>query len=371
MVGFVGGVLIGASALGGLAWATRSEPALAGEPASAPRPATSAETTPTPLSCPSLPADPVAAAEHVVAAAPDGWLAGDLTNSVDLPDGRRLWMFGDTFFGSLDTTGAMAPGWRMDRNSALVEGDGCVDLAPRHGRQGWITAPDAGHHLWPGDGWAHDRDVTVFLHDLATTGGGPLSFRPAGMQIATLTLPDLRLASLVPSPYDDPDRTWGSSVVESGSWTYLFAWTHGGPGTYVARTTADDVAQRWQFWTGGQWEWDALDDAVPVIEYGRFNNVAVSALPDGRLLAVAKDHEMLGSDVLAWVADRPEGPWTALGTVAPAPSDGGWTYMASVHNGGPTGTPVLAYNVNTPDLADLTSGRVRYGARFRPLHLPR
>jgi len=39
----------------------------------------------------------------------DGWTGGDGTSSVPLPDGRTLWMFGDTFLGQVNPDRSRPP----------------------------------------------------------------------------------------------------------------------------------------------------------------------------------------------------------------------------------------------------------------------
>src|SRR5215211_1389433 len=64
---------------------------------------------------------------------PDGWITADLPASVDLRDGRVLWLFGDTWIGARSPDGGIAPGALLWHNSALVQTGGCVDLVSAGG----------------------------------------------------------------------------------------------------------------------------------------------------------------------------------------------------------------------------------------------
>jgi hypothetical protein len=320
--------------------------------------------------------DPVSVTPRLLRRAPSGWLAGDLTHSVALPDGRIVWLFGDTFVGRRRGDGGFAPGWRMDRNSALVQKGRCLSVAGSNGGQGWVSTKRRDHFLWPGHGVVTGDELVVLFHEMRATGSGFLDVRPAGLVIATFSLPELRLVGTRRGPYDDHERAWASSAVTRGGWVYLYGWTHRGPDTFVARARPARLAKRWQFWTGSEWVWDRPERAAPVISYGFFNNVNVSEDGAGGYVAVAKDHEAWGDDLLLWRAPRPEGPWTAAGPVAPAPpdaegADGAVTYMAAPHDvGARRGRRAwVTYNVNAPTLAAVTSGRVRYGPRFTRLDL--
>jgi len=50
-----------------------------------------------------------------------GWIAADATYSIYLPDGRTLWLFGDTFIGEVEEDNSIAPGVVMIRNSAVIQ----------------------------------------------------------------------------------------------------------------------------------------------------------------------------------------------------------------------------------------------------------
>src|SRR4051794_33782526 len=52
----------------------------------------------------------------------DGWTGGDASWSARLPDGRNMWLFGDTFVGGVGADGRRDPNSTMVRNSIVVEG---------------------------------------------------------------------------------------------------------------------------------------------------------------------------------------------------------------------------------------------------------
>ena len=53
------------------------------------------------------------------------WTGGDGGGTIDLGDGRRLWLFGDTFNGPVDAT-KILPGWNFVHNSIAVEQHNCL-----------------------------------------------------------------------------------------------------------------------------------------------------------------------------------------------------------------------------------------------------
>lgn len=108
----------------------------------------------------------------------EGWTGADCAGTVDLGDGRMLWLFGDSWIGSI-RDGKRLPGARMVNNSIAVH---AVDrLSP------WTPAqPSAIHFYWgpndaeghptawaaPTNGAAQDRASPRTREWLWTTGGG-------------------------------------------------------------------------------------------------------------------------------------------------------------------------------------------------------
>src|SRR5690606_27792230 len=57
-----------------------------------------------------------------------GWIGGDSTYSVQLPQDRTLWLFSDSLIGTVDDGGNPEPGMTMVHNALVVE-DGSGQLS--------------------------------------------------------------------------------------------------------------------------------------------------------------------------------------------------------------------------------------------------
>jgi hypothetical protein len=316
---------------------------------------------------------------------PDGWITADLPASVDLRDGRVLWLFGDTWIGARSPDGGIAPGARLWHNSALVQTGGCVDLV-NPGGDGWLTIPGTEDFWWPADGivttgvmpdGSRGKIVNVFVTRVRRTGPAVFDFVAVGMDVVRLRRADLAVIDVRPLPYQD--RLWASSVVADGQWLYLFGRDHAaGPSTYLARVRARDLHGRWEFRSGRRWGRDPTR-ATPVLDAPPFNNPVVARLRDGRWLAVAKDREFDGTAVIGWTARAPQGPWRATRPLVAAPTSGRadeFTYLAVSH---PeidlAGKGLLvSWNVNSraATVDSLTDPVVAtYGPRFAAITIPR
>jgi hypothetical protein len=307
----------------------------------------------------------------------DDWLAGDSPGSVDLHDGRVLWLFGDTWVGGRAPDGTFTPATRLWHNSALLQTGQCVDFVGASGT-GWLQLPSTLDWWWPTAGFvrgsAGHQVVDIFVDRERRTGPGTFGFTPLSVEVVELRASDLAVLGVRPLRYQN--RLWAAaSVVADGRWLYLFSREYQtGPFTYVARASARDPFGAWQFWTGRTWSSDPSHGA-PVLTYPPFNNPQISRIGPNRWLALAKDREHLGTTVIGWTARRPQGPWRPTGPLIAAPTTGRpgeFTYLAAAHpeiNVG-RGRLLISWNINTQDLtlSQLPSGN--YGPRFAVIRLP-
>ncbi len=291
-----------------------------------------------------------------------------------------LWLFGDTWTGARSPDGGIAPGARLQHNSALLQTGGCVDLVGAAGA-GWLTIPGTEDFWWPSDGvvagGARGRTVDLFVTRVRRTGPGVFDFALVGMDVVELRRADLAVRRARPLTHQD--RLWATSVVADGGWLYLFGRDFtAGPSTYLARVRARDLDGRWQFRSGRRWSRDPTR-ATPVLNAPPFNNPTVTRLRDGRWLAIAKDREFDGTTLIGWTAPSPQGPWRAAGPLIAAATSGRpdeFTYMAASH---PEITLanrrlLVSWNLNSraASLDQLNDPvAATYGPRFAAIRVPR
>ena len=323
------------------------------------------------------------------------WSGGDGAAAIPLPDGRVLWLFGDTFTGPV-VANRRVPPTRLVRSSALVQTGRCFQ--PTMGGTAANVAdlfpsPEPGEWYWPAHGWADasGRSVHVFVMRMRQTAGLPgWDWTTVDMRLATLSLPDLRVQSIsaLPFPAGGDAPAYGSSVaVGDDGFAYVYGelsvpgWLLPQAGQYVARVPAD-LSGGWQFWDGSEWSADP-SAAAPMTftaadlspDAGPSSSLNVVRYGSG-WLGVAKRWDMLSGDVTAWYASTPEGPWRAVndddGTIALTPVPAGsteFTYGGHVVDA-PGAGPVVVYSVNGSDATVMSDARV-YGPRVvAPSALP-
>ncbi len=285
--------------------------------------------------------------------APGHWTGGDSTYSVPVPGGE-LWVFSDTFLGTVRPDGSRSPVTDDGGSTPFVHNSFVRwDATGPHTVTGRDAAgapasvvPGAGpgDWYWSRAGIPDSGGVEVVYARYARTGPGPLDiawrgnalgrFGPGGMS---------RPRSLTPLP-SSAGISWGAWLSREGRHTYVYGTEKApGPGNHLhlARVTGPDLRGPWQFWTGrGTWSGDEHRSA-------RLSGPDGTALRASDELSVVRhggwyalctqraDQPFSAEVQLAW-SRTPGGPFTRPRTVFTAPE------------AGPTGTyrnrNVFAYN---------------------------
>ncbi|KUO19883.1 DUF4185 domain-containing protein [Streptomyces dysideae] len=268
----------------------------------------------------------------------DDWTGGDGTHSVRLPDGRILWLFSDTYLGQVyapPNPAGESFAWRdttapLVRNSAVVmspDGKRLLSTLPAP----LLPDPAPNQWRWPVAARVEPRSpgsteqVLRVLLWVRTAGAAPWIYGvPTATEVATLTLPDLRVESVVKvldqQLVPDPSRRvlFGTTLVEDGDWTYVFGGDDGQAASrpasraYVARVPRGRLGEpaAWQYWNGSRW---TASGPRPVLGDGRRTGVgsAFSVVrTDGTyvLFTMAAGTKGLTTVTSYW-ACSPTGPW--------------------------------------------------------------
>ncbi|MFJ3223575.1 hypothetical protein ACIPJS_09420 [Streptomyces sp. NPDC086783] len=337
----------------------------------------------------------------------DDWTGGDGTHSLRLPDGRVLWLFSDTYLGRVH--GPPNPvgesyAWR-DTTAPLVRNSAV--LMSRSGRlERTLPAPlfpdpGAGQWRWPvaarvepRSPGSPDRVVRVLLWT-RTTGAAPWIYGvPTATEVATLSLPGLRLEGvrtvLDQRSVADASRRvlFGTTTLDEGDWTYVFGGTDAQATArptstaYVARAPRGRLGEpgAWEYWDGSQWA--ARARPAPVLGDGRRRGVgsAFTVVRDGGtyvLFTMAAGTRGLTTVTSYW-ACSPAGPWRGpeRSFSPPLPAGEVAAYNPQAHPAlRADGRLVLSYDVNWLDptgvsaQANLSRNVSLYRPRFVTLRL--
>jgi hypothetical protein len=311
----------------------------------------------------------------------DLWAGADLTSVVPLPDGRNLWLFGDTFYTPVQPDGSRGASVAFGHNSAFVQSGGCMRHISGSGSgRSWLAPPQTdGSAYWPMGGVVVGNEVHIFLGRVAPEA--PFG-RLLDRAVATLSLPDLQVVRVTPLGFGPADPGWGTSAVAPGDgFVYLYGARRDvvcgfcfATAMYVARVPVGSLTDSatWTYWDGAAWS--ANRDAARGLLSGSGSQIDVRPWRGG-YLAVSKAGDIATPDIVGWWSQSPLGPWIPLGPLYRIPpiahADGNiYTYMPSVVPRAGAGRLVIAFNVGS--LSDQTSQRDAqlYGPRFVAVDVP-
>ncbi|HEX7000372.1 MAG TPA: DUF4185 domain-containing protein [Trueperaceae bacterium] len=305
-----------------------------------------------------------------------GWTGADSTYSVPLPDGRTVWLFSDTFLGVVDDRGGRNRFSPLVNNTLVVQ-DG-TKLTTLHGGDPTLPAsffpsPTGGKDDWY---WVYDGTVEstaggdklrVFLLHFSRSGAGQFGFQWRGNALATVSLPDLTLESIVPVT-GEGGVSWGAALMETSEHSYVYGTEDLGDDKYMhlARVTRDGLTGSWEFWDGSDWSTDPAASAR--LLHGVANEYSVTAHDGGYVLVTMDTSTTFSPDLVAYTACDPQGPWENRTLLYRTPESGQGdliTYNAHAH---PQLTDergwVVSYNVNSRTFGDLFLDATIYRPRF-------
>jgi hypothetical protein len=259
------------------------------------------------------------------------WAGGDGSSSTRLPDGRVLWLFGDTVTGSTGPDGRRSGTVGLVHNSVLITTGTCVtSLASRVD----ALPGDATTWLWPTHAVVtragrpgSPSSVVVLAQRVARTGNGAFDFRRVSTVVVELVVAwsgPARVGRV--RDVAGPDVLWGAAVLTQGSTTWVYGTRDAGPGTFgrdllLARAPTRSAGDRstWRYRTRDGWARSASRAVVVRRSTDGVSTVLSGAMLGGRPVLVTKPQEFLDDRVVELSAPRPWGPWTQR-TLLLAPS---------------------------------------------------
>ena len=325
-----------------------------------------------------------------------GWTGGDGTYSLLLPDGTDLWMWSDSYIGTVNATTRL-------RSSDLFSAHNSLTIL-NQSTGSWTTVgypPSVTSHFvpkntkdwfWQGGSYLVPQtgggyQIKIFL--LEWTG----AFKLVGHSVATLSWPSLSTVSITSVSGLNTTLEWGTKILHSGNYYYIYGMKDPGTNTktpYLARTTSINNltnASQWQFWNAAQSKWMS----------GESNATAMTGVaavtPEYSVDAMTYNggtfYLMTGMDplnpayplwknVTTWYSCSPQGPWSNKTTVYAAPEAGAngcktgtlVTYNAKAHMEFTNSNGILmSYNVNANNGTDLVCAN-DYMPRFVRVKIP-
>lgn len=307
--------------------------------------------------------------------------AGDGMYSILLPDGRSIFLMGDSYVGTV-TDGQRPTSDRMYRNTYFVYDNGKVSAV--YGQEGNKNAsaavppgyPDEQKWYWPGHGFVNGDKLYIFQTLMYQGGEGMWGFMYETTHILEYDLPGLELNKITPIPFNgSTDIHYGMAALNDGDYNYIYAQVDirndMDPITevLVARTAVGNPYDNWQYYNGSGWSINPSDavkleglSTVPVSS--QFNVFKLR----GKYVLLTQKKTFNSGEIYTFIADNPTGPWRNKQLIFRTYEQDIphlLTYNAMAHpQFEKDGMILVSYNVNTEVFAEQFSDVSTYRPRF-------
>ena len=313
------------------------------------------------------------------------WLGGDCASTVNLGDGRTLWLFGDSW---IDPSGkGTRQGARMVSNSVAVQSGtdpALADIVFRWGKdadgqpEAFVPDRDDERH-WFGNGVRLGDRLVLFLNRTISTDTG-LGFDSAGWTAVTVDNPDADVSEWRVRTLETPSNPLGIIVGFAAAFRlgdHVYALGSQNPvkshPIYAARWPVNEVRQGRlmspEWWAGERLGWVSDSSGAarwPLFENGQ-SELSVHLDPaTGRFLAV-QTQGFGPADVMMRAAPTLTGPWTGRQMLYRPPEyrrPNVMIYAAKAHPQLTGADLVLTYATNTFEFGELLTDDRIYYPRF-------
>ena len=287
-----------------------------------------------------------------------GWTGGDGAFSTRLPDGRDVWVFGDSFLDTVypDRSRPAAP--LIHNCLAVTDKSGSfITLHPGKAANpdAYFIPPQNGQYYWPTGLFTIPRrnELYVFLDRIQTGIHG--GFSTAGIDIAVIQLPQLTIKKIIPF-YTGGHINWGASFLDDGRYMYMYGTESVKYNKFIHAARIDkeagNIIASLRYYDGANWVTDSAASARIKGNVSEFYSMFIYhnkyyLLSQGKLLT---------PDIFIWDAAGPAGPFTNQRLVYTTPQTQGtiYTYNPTVNtqfteNGG----LLIGYSTNSTDFLEL------------------
>ncbi len=314
----------------------------------------------------------------------DSWWGADAAYSIPLPDGRSVWIFGDTLYGDRRVVERTEP--RMVRNSIGVstcdDHEGWkISYIIRRGDKGqpedFFHAQHKNTWYWALVGFFYQYDLWVTLlsmRDSPKTTSAALGFATCGADLAKVSGlendPQRWSVTYFPLVPDGIRAYPSATAVVDGEYVYIFALLESNSRpmllTRIPLDGLDAPAERLQYLSkSGTWKSGLTPaDAMPVMKHGN-TEMTVRYHPLFKKWVAILNYPKLFSDrIVARTAPQLAGPWSEDKVIYRIPEmqkghagydKGTFCYAAKEHpEFRKPGSILITYACNTLDVQKLT-----------------
>lgn len=309
-----------------------------------------------------------------------GWTGADGSYSLALPDGDSLFLWSDSYIGTVNPTTRLRSSDLFQAHNSLTiwnpvtNAYSTVGYPPK--TSSYFVPPNKSNWFWVGGSLLVEPSPSVYQIQVMLSEWTP-QIKFVGNSVATLSYPSMSIVSIQPVKSESTSIIWGSSLLQNGSYTYIYGLKDPGNDNkepYVARVTSLanlTNASLWQYWNATKGSWmpgasNATQMSGVTATTGEYSVNMFTATTGPFYMLTGMDPQNppypLWSHVTTYYACSPQGPWYDKTTVYTAPEAGAAgckigtlvTYNAKAHPELTNSTGILlSYNVNANDSSDL------------------
>jgi hypothetical protein len=325
----------------------------------------------------------------------DGWIGADGAYSTPLRAGRILWLFGDTFVGTV-RSGRRVDAALVNNSIAVQTGEFPADVLLRfytggvEGAPGpFFESPDGRGWLWPYHGVLTPGGLFLFLMQIERSQHpGGLGFEligawlgqvgnprdpPTGWRATFSRIPHSAFGAL-------GDRLFGSCVLKEDGYLYIYGTAEKRTGELrlksmvVARVPEAHLADfsSWRFYAQGGWVREA--ERAEALCGNVANEFSVTFLAGLNRYVAVYSPAGFSEDIVIRTAPHPYGPWTDPRVVFRCPEAARdrevFCYAAKAHPALSKSAHelIITYVTNSMDFAKIEGHAELYRPRFLRLN---
>ncbi len=308
----------------------------------------------------------------------NGLTGADGTYSILLPDSSTIWVFGDTFLGTVTPELTREKTNPLYIRNCFVLDDGKSlktlhqgepsefksMLIPPKVTKSEFEITEQQYWYWPGDGWVEGNKLKVFASEFHKTGDGMWDFEFKNTALFTFSLPDFKELSNESVTYSNTlGIHYGHSVCKTEDYVYVYGLLDKSP--HVAKIDKDG---KWHFFNGDGDAWSNNPaDSKPMIMVNGSEQFSVFKHEE-KFIMIMQAGE-LSDKIFSYTADTPYGSWgnkqLLYKTPMPYKNDQLFTYNALAHPQFTKNNELLiSYNTNSFKLNDHFNNAGIYRPRF-------
>ncbi len=314
-----------------------------------------------------------------------GVTGADGTISIALPDGRSVFMMGDSFLGKVENN-RRDPNTHMMNNSFIVVNDDQTDTRALY--QGtydqprsFLVPPDStkAEWYWPGHGFARDSVIHLFMSEFWKPREGQWGFEFLGTDYLRLSYPGFEVLSREDFSFTNINQVhWGHAVVDDGDYVYIYGsrveekdqiMSEASAHVMRAQIKQNGALGDFMFFNGSRWVEDPKQTR-PMKGIGASVSEQFSVFQyKDQYVLLTQQRGMQNGKIFTYVSRKPTGPWgneTMIHETTEQKKDSTmFTYNAMAH---PQyikdGRLLVCYNLNSLHPPDIMKDVRKYRPRF-------